>query len=194
MGKRTITYAVNLQITGNDTHIRRSITSYARSEEMTSFLILILSFFLVACVSNGLFAAEPPLREIIVSHADENNILQLYHIKDDGSSRRKITNAKHGCMMPAVSPDGSKIVYVQQSRKRMALWLSDLNGKNSKALTESGRNLIPSWLPDSKHIVWMLSEPGKSPSVNSQLRMQVIYNPMLPGDTSKSKQAQCVQY
>jgi TolB protein len=70
-----------------------------------------------------------------------------------------------------VSPDGSKIVYVQQSGKGMALWISDVDGKNSKALTESGRNLLPSWLPDSKHIVWMFFKPGKDPAENSQLRI-----------------------
>lgn len=102
---------------------------------------LILSILGVACVSNGLFAAELQFHEIIVSHADANNILHLYHIKEGGSSRRKITNSNHGCMMPAVSPDGSKIVYVQQNGKGMALWISEFDGKNSKALTESGRNM-----------------------------------------------------
>jgi len=140
-------------------------------EEMKSFLILILFIFAIACVSNGLFAAEPRLREIIVSHADENYILQLYHIKEDGSSRRKITNSNHGCRMPAVSPDGSKIVYVQQSGKGMDLWISNIDGKNPKALTESGRNLLPSWLPDSKRIVWMIFKPGKDPAENSQLHI-----------------------
>jgi len=127
--------------------------------------------FSIVCVLIVLFAAKPQLREIIVSHTDVNNILQLYYIKEDGSSRRKITNSKHGCLQPAVSPDGSKIVYVQQSGKGMALWISDFDGKNPKALTEPGRNLIPSWLPDSKHIVWMFFKQGKDPAENSQLRI-----------------------
>jgi Tol biopolymer transport system component len=131
----------------------------------------IFSIVLIACVSLGLFAAEPQLRELVVSHTDENNRLQLYHIKEDGSWRRQITNSHHGSMMPAVSPDGSKIVYVQQSAKGMSLWISDVDGKSSKALTESGGNLIPSWLPDSEHIVWMVSSPGKDPAEHSQLRI-----------------------
>ena len=133
--------------------------------------IIILTILIVSCVSNDLFASKPQLREIIVSHADENNRLQLYHIKEDGSSRRKITHSNHGCMMPAVSPDGIKIVYVQQSDKGMALWICNIDGQNPKALTESGRNLIPSWMPDSKHIVWMIFTPGKDPAENSQLHI-----------------------
>ena len=58
------------------------------------------------------------LREIIVSHADENHVLQLYHMKEDGSSRYKITDGNHGCVMPACSPDGTKTVYVQQEQQR----------------------------------------------------------------------------
>ncbi|MHC4742732.1 MAG: TolB family protein [Planctomycetota bacterium] len=133
--------------------------------------IIILSILIVSCVSNDLFASKPQLREIIVSHADENNRLQLYYIKEDGSSRRKITHSNHGCMMPAVSPDGKKIVYVQQSDKGMALWICNIDGQNPKALTESGRNLIPSWMPDSKHIVWMIFTPGKDPAENSRLHI-----------------------
>ncbi|MDP6636647.1 MAG: DPP IV N-terminal domain-containing protein [Phycisphaerae bacterium] len=116
------------------------------------------------------------MREIIVSHTDANKVLQLHRIKEDGSSRRKLTNSKHGCVMPAVSPDGKRIVYVRQSRKSMALWLSDIDGKNSKEIVKEGRNLVPSWLPDSRHIVWMLSQPkpGKDPASNSQLRIMDV--------------------
>lgn len=136
---------------------------------MKLYLILILSILSAVCVPNFSFAEKPQLREIIVSHSDEDNILQLYQIKEDGSSRRKITNSKHGCMQPAVSPDGSKIVYLEESSKGMALWLCDLDGNNPKALIPSGRNLLPSWLPDSKHIVWMVFKPGRDPAEKSEL-------------------------
>lgn len=138
---------------------------------MKALLMQIISMSSIVCVISSLFAAEPQLREIIVSHTDANNILQLYYVREDGSSRLRLTNSNHGCLQPAVSPDGRKIVYVQQSGKGMALWISGFDGKNSKALTEPGRNLIPSWLPDSKHIVWMLFKPGKDPAENSQLRI-----------------------
>lgn len=142
-------------------------------ELMKSALILIVSTLLLACISSTVLAARTQLREVIVSHTDSNNILQLYHVKEDGSSIRQITDSKHGCMMPAVSPDGQKIVYVQKSRQGMTLWLSDLNGKNSKALTSPGNHLMPSWLPDSKQIVWMLSasKASEDPARNSQLHI-----------------------
>jgi len=110
--------------------------------------------------------ASHPLREIIVSYAaDETNKLQ------DGSARPKITDGTRDCSMPAWSPDGKKIVYVQESEGGMALWLSDPDGKNPKMLTRSGLNMDPSWLPDSKRIVWMVLAPGKNPGKSSQLNI-----------------------
>ncbi len=117
------------------------------------------------------FASEPDLRELIVSHADENNRLQLYRVKEDGSSKHQITDSRNDCMMPAWSPDGEKIAYARKSDKGLDLWLISSVGKNARALTETGRNIIPSWLPDSKHIVWMVFTPGNNPSAESQLRI-----------------------
>ena len=62
-------------------------------------------------------ASEPDLRELIVSHADENNRLQLYRVKEDGSAKRQITDSRNDCMMPAWSPDGEKIAYARKSDK-----------------------------------------------------------------------------
>ena len=76
---------------------------------MRSLLILIVSILSAACNADGALAARTQLHEIIVSHTDSNNVLQLYHINEDGSSRRQITDSEHGCVMPAVSPDGRKL-------------------------------------------------------------------------------------
>lgn len=103
-----------------------------------------------------------PLREIIVSYADESRKLQLYRLNEDGSARRRITDGTRDCSMPAWSPDGKKLVYVQEGGGGNALWLSSPDGKNPQMLAGSGVNMIPSWLPDSKHIVWMTLTPEKT--------------------------------
>ena len=56
----------------------------------------------------------------------------------------------------------------------MAIWLCDTDGKNAKEFIRSQRILAPSWLPDSKHIVWMSAGPGRKnqdPASNSQIRL-----------------------
>nr|WP_236649369.1 LpqB family beta-propeller domain-containing protein [Rhodopirellula sp. SM50] len=73
--------------------------------------------------------------------------------------------------MPASSPDGKRLVFVQQIGHGLSLWISDLDGKNARALSDDGRNLLPSWLPDSKHVVWMKPQPGQDPSRNSQIHL-----------------------
>lgn len=111
------------------------------------------------------------LREVVVSHTDEEGILQLYRMKEGGSDRQQLTHSKRGCRMPVCSPDGKKLIYVEQVDHSMALWISDIDGKNARALTEEGMNIIPSWLPDSRHIVWMKAQPGKDPSRKSQIHL-----------------------
>jgi len=49
--------------------------------------------------------------------------------------------------------------------------LSDVDGKDAKVLREEGVNLVPSWLPHSKHIVWMTSLPGSDPTNGSQIQI-----------------------
>ena len=140
---------------------------------------LLLPFLFFSAAVGGsslLFAAEPPLRELIVSHSDENNILQLFLVSEDGSVRRKLTNSKHGCMHPAVSPDAKKIAYVQQTGKGMELWICDLDGKNPKRLREPAPQLMPVWCPDSKHLIWMVFQPGKEPAEKSQLHIMNTQN------------------
>lgn len=115
--------------------------------------------------------ASHPLREIIVSYADETNKLQLYRVNEDGSARRRITDGTHNCMFPAWSPDGKKIVYGQEGDSGLALWLADPDGKNPKMLLGSGLNRVPSWLPDSRHIVWTDVTSGNSPFEIGQLNI-----------------------
>ena len=52
--------------------------------------------------------SKPQLREVIVSHGDENGILQLSHMQEDGSNKRQLTHSDHGCRMPAWSPNRSE--------------------------------------------------------------------------------------
>ena len=130
--------------------------------------------------SNWIVAEETgpaQLREVIVSYAQETGKLQLHRVMEDGSSRRKITDGESNCMMPAWSPNGKMVVYVRQSKEGLNLWLCDPDGNEHLPLTRSGRNRIPSWLPDSKHVVWMVSQPDKGtrdPAANSQLRIMNI--------------------
>ncbi|MEC8301388.1 MAG: hypothetical protein VX035_06720, partial [Planctomycetota bacterium] len=79
---------------------------------------------------------RPPLREVIVSYAEGNGKLQLYRVKTDGASRKRITDGQTNCMMPAWSPDQQKVVYVKQSDQGLDLWMCDPEGRSHKRLTK----------------------------------------------------------
>lgn len=114
------------------------------------------------------------LREVIVSHTDDNDILQLYRMREDGSGSNQLTHSKKGCRMPAVSPDGKKLLYVEQVDHSLWIWLSDIDGKNARALVSEGMNSLPSWVPDSRHFVWMKTQRGRKqqdPASNSQIHI-----------------------
>ena len=140
-----------------------------------SVLVGVISFLglMMAEASFGDASADI-LREVIVSHTDDNGILQLFRMKEDGSDSLQLTHSKHGCRMPSVSPNGKKLVYVKQVDHSLSLWLSGIDGMHARTLVSGGMNLIPSWLPDSKHIVWMKTQPGKKredPASNSQIQI-----------------------
>ena len=133
---------------------------------ITPFLVL-LAFFTSVC------SAEK-LREVIVSHTDDNGILQLFHMKEDGSDSLQLTHSKHDCRMPSISPDGKNLLYAELVKGSLSLWLSDIDGKHARALISDGMNLLPSWLPDSRHIVWMKAQQANKshdPASNSQIHI-----------------------
>lgn len=142
--------------------------------KMNIFQSLVIGFLATAIA----FAEDSPvaakgteLREVVVSHTDEKGILQLYRMKEDGSDSRQLTRSERSCRMPACSPDGKKLVYVKQVGHGQSLWISDIEGKTKRVLIDGGMNIVPSWLPDSQHIVWMKARSGQDPSGKSQIHI-----------------------
>ena len=135
---------------------------------ITSFIVCLMT---LAAICSG-----QELREVIVSHTDDQGILQLFRMKEDGSDSVQLTHSKTGCRMPSVSPDGKHLLYVEQVDHSMAILLSSIDGKNSRVLVSEGMNLLPSWVPDSRHMVWMKSHPHpenkrQDPVSNSQIHI-----------------------
>ena len=138
---------------------------------LNAVLAVIAFFAFTVFQKMGEALAGDELREVIVSHTDEKGILQLYRMKEDGTGSHQLTHSKSGCRMPSCSPDRKKLVYVEQIGHGLVLRVSDLNGKNAQTLVKEGMNLMPSWMPDSEHLVWMKvkPEPKQDPARNAQI-------------------------
>ena len=138
---------------------------------MKKSILAPFALFLTSFVS---VCGAEKLREVIVSHADDNGILQLFRMKEDGSDSIQLTQSKSGCRMPSVSPDGKKLLYVESGKGSLSIWLSDLDGRNARSLVREGMNLLPSWLPDSRHMVWMKARQEnrrQDPASSSQIHI-----------------------
>jgi Tol biopolymer transport system component len=84
---------------------------------------------------------------------------------------------------PQVSPDGTRVVYVQaradreRDRGTLQIWLADITGANARRLTWSGdRNREPRWSPDGRRLallsdrvtghtgLFVLAKPSRLPT------------------------------
>lgn len=89
--------------------------------------------------------------------------------------RTQITDGKENLSQLSVSPDGKKLAYF---KRRGALCVSDLDGKNEHLIKESPYTSYYCWAPDSKHMlgtfqsdsrntnVWILTTDGSAEPYN----------------------------
>jgi Tol biopolymer transport system component len=63
-------------------------------------------------------------------------------------------------LMPRVSPDGRRIVFVEQ-RPNNTLWVYDLERGSLSRVPSKGDVISPAWMPDSRAVVYSASEPGQ---------------------------------
>lgn len=77
----------------------------------------------------------------------------------DGSNVNQITNNSELELYPNVSPDGTKITYVDGAEGGN-IWVANADGTNRVQLTTSGKELYPMWSPDGSQIVFLSDHRG----------------------------------
>ncbi len=91
--------------------------------------------------------------EIFMMNADGSNVVQLTNIPDR-------TN-----LYPAVSPDGTKVVFSSQltSVNEGDIYIMNIDGTDQRRLTSTvALNNIPSFCPDNEHIVYESDQDGNA--------------------------------
>jgi len=82
---------------------------------------------------------------------------QVFIVNPDGTSARQLTELHPGIGDPAISPDGSRITFLQSN----SLWVMRADGTETQLIFESAEELgWPNWSPDSKTIVFALVVDG----------------------------------
>lgn len=85
----------------------------------------------------------------------------IWVIAPDGSNPRRITGQVSGehNLLPAWSPDGSKMAYQRSVRGRAQVWVMSADGSGARSLTDLGEAAgYPSWSPDGKRIAFAVRE------------------------------------
>lgn len=105
-------------------------------------------------------AAAHPFKEEIVFESGPVGGEDLYIIDFAGGNLRKIANDGSRKRMPAISPDGKKIVYVGYvgggDRQHQEIFIMDYDGSNIVQLTDNPeeKDSHPAFSPDGKYIVY----------------------------------------
>lgn len=101
--------------------------------------------------------------EILFSGIVGDRQKEIYVADYDGASARRITNHESVSIMPAVSPDGSKVAYLSYKDRYCFLYIFDRASGTSRALSrEVGLNSAASWAPDSTRLAMTLSKDGNA--------------------------------
>lgn len=82
---------------------------------------------------------------------------QLYRISFDGVTQRRLHESVSNDLKPAVSPDGTKIVFTTDRTGRFELYMLAVGGLGLTQLTRSSGTCVndnPAWLPDGSGIVY----------------------------------------
>ncbi|MCE9645376.1 MAG: hypothetical protein K8S20_05195 [Chloroflexi bacterium] len=88
---------------------------------------------------------------------DADQYKQLFIADTKGGSPKKLTSAAKGVVDFALSPDESRVVYVEQTEDlEYALWLIRIDGTQNTRVVECLQAVCsqPVWSPDGSHIVY----------------------------------------
>lgn len=111
----------------------------------------------VGLPANALAASQPSM----IFASNREGSVEIYSSARDGSNMKRLTNNAVNEQEPAVSPDGSKIVFTksdEQSDSSISL-LDVETGAITSILEKPGtQHQAPSWSPDGKYIAYSFTE------------------------------------
>jgi TolB protein len=123
-------------------------------KKMLTLIGFIFCIVTISCNTDSSLTDSDLVEKIIVSEEDVNGTLQLFIHDIDGSNPTQITFNSNKSWMPAISPDGKKVAYVEESNSSADIYLITIGGTENQLLAAGGINITPVWTPDGNHILY----------------------------------------
>ncbi len=92
-----------------------------------------------------------------------NNDLEVYMMNYDGTNQHPVTvqKGKGGNFSPALSPDGTRVLYQSNRDGNMEVYIANVNGSDEHNLTNNPSNdITPAWSPDGSHVIFASDRSG----------------------------------
>ena len=112
-----------------------------------------------------------PDGSMIAYVSDDRGSAQLYLMPATGGPAQRFNTYASYTTEPDWSPDGNLLAYSVQTAGQNQIAISEIRGGRQTVLTNSGVNLTPSWLRNSRHLVF--SRAGKLYLLDSKTKQIV---------------------
>ncbi len=115
---------------------------------------------------NDSYPALSPDGQTFLFQSDRSGDVEIWSMKADGTSLRKLTNSSGYDGNPAVSPDGKTIAFTSTRDGDLEIYVMSMDGSGQKRLTSTkGNDGHPHWYPDGSRIIFNSARtsdfPGK---------------------------------
>jgi len=106
-------------------------------------------------------ASWAPDRSFVVFESDAEQAFSDVWRWEPGGATKRLTTTEHGAFEPAVSPDGSSIVFVSTRDGNPEIYVMAADGSAPRRLTDWRRDdIAPAWAPDGRSIAFLRREQG----------------------------------
>lgn len=116
---------------------------------------VVVGFALPFFAGCGIIGVEPqPMGNIVFTSSRDSELGEIYIMNVDGSEIVQVTNNEFPDFDPALSPDGTQIVFSSERNSKNEVYIINVDGGGETQLTFDNGALAPAWSPSGQWITF----------------------------------------